>query len=90
MKVYLNHFQHLVHPLFRLAAFIFLSIALFIILSTLIFETPDSFSKPVAIIVIRISSPKSSSITAPKIIFASGSTLLCTNSAAAFTSCSPK
>ena len=50
----------------------------------------SSFSNPVAITVITISSSKLSSITAPNIIFASGSTLLCTNSAAVFTSCSPR
>ena len=47
-------------------------------------------SKPVAITVIEISSPKFSSVTTPNIIFASGSTLLCTNSAAVFASCNPK
>ena len=50
----------------------------------------SSFSKPVAITVITISSSRLSSITAPKIMFASGSTLLCTNSAAVFTSCNPR
>ena len=39
-------------------------------------------SNPVAITVITISSSRLSSITAPKIMFASGSTLRCTNSAA--------
>ena len=47
-------------------------------------------SNPVAITVITISSSRLSSITAPKIMFASGSTLRCTNSAAVFTSCNPK
>ena len=50
----------------------------------------SSFSNPVAITVIVISSSRLSSITAPKIMFASGSTLLCTSSAAVFTSCNPK
>ena len=50
----------------------------------------SSFSNPVAITVITISSSKLSSITAPNIMLASGSTLLCTNSAAVFTSCSPR
>ena len=45
-----------------------------------------SFSNPVAITVITISSSRLSSITAPNIILASGSTLLCTNSAAVLTS----
>ena len=49
-----------------------------------------SFSNPVAITVITISSSRLSSITAPKMMFASGSTLLCTNSAAVFTSCNPR
>ena len=46
---------------------------------------PGSFSNPVAITVITISSSKLSSITAPNIIFASGSTLRCTSSAAVLT-----
>ena len=50
----------------------------------------SSFSNPVAITVITISSSRLSSITAPNIMLASGSTLLCTNSAAVFTSCNPK
>ena len=49
-----------------------------------------SFSNPVAITVTKISSSKLSSITAPKIIFASGSTLRWINSAAVFTSCNPR
>ena len=51
---------------------------------------PGSLSNPVAITVITISSSRLLSITAPKMIFASGSTLLCTSSAAVFTSCNPK
>ena len=54
------------------------------------FNIKAEISKPVAITVITISSSRLSSITAPQIIFASGSTLLCTNSAAVFTSCNPK
>ena len=64
--------------------------ALSTMLSTLLAMELASFSKPVAITVMTISSSKLSSITAPKMIFASGSTLLCTNSAAVFTSCNPK
>ena len=51
---------------------------------------PGSLSNPVAITVIIISSSRLLSITAPKIMLASGSTLLCTNYAAVFTSCNPK
>ena len=58
---------------------------------TILLPNPASFfSNSVAITVITISSCIFSSITAPKIMFASGSTLLCTNSAAVFTSCNPK
>ena len=56
-----------------------LSTILFILL---MFGVSVPFSKPVAITVITISSSNVSSITAPNIIFASGSTLLCTSSAA--------
>ena len=54
---------------------IFLFQALSTIFSTPISAKDGSFSNPVAITVIVISSSKVSSITAPKIILASGSTL---------------
>ena len=49
-----------------------------------------STSKPVAITVILISSFNVSSITAPKMIFASGSADSLTTSAASYTSSAPK
>ena len=49
----------------------------------------SNFSNPVAITVITMSSSRLSSITAPNMIFASGSTDFCTNSAASFISSSP-
>ena len=66
--------------------FIFLSHAFSTISPTGIPEfNPGSFSNPVAITVIIISSSRLSSITAPNIILASGSTLRWINSAAVLT-----
>ena len=70
--------------------FTFLSQAFETKFSTPILVKGASVSKPVAITVITISSPNDSSITDPQIIFASGSTLLWTNSAAVLISCNPK
>lgn len=68
---------------------IFLSQTLDTIWSTPILDNGLSLSNPVAITVITISSSKDSSIDVPKMIFASGSTLLCTSSAAVLISCNP-